>query len=273
MSYTYVLERNQYRDNDSGEFLSEQEILGYVDEIVQSGTEQASQLAGQYADGKLSAADLVTALKVELKTTTLQQAFLGRGGRGQMTQSDWGSLGRQLRLQYRDLRRLQNDLETKDITVGRLRQRTSLYFQRTREAFERANAKAFGLPPLPAYPGDLSTQCQAGCQCHWLIEKLPGNGNFHCAWVEDPNVENCEHCSARSTLWSSLSVVNGVLQPFTDVRLGAVDAAPNYKTVGDALMMDRADDPPPPIDLSEYSTVNDTSFDDMYRAMNVYSNQ
>lgn len=219
MTYTYMTLLNQYRNNATDEFLTELEIREYVQEIIDAGIERMSAVAADLGD-QLTPDGFMTVMKLELKTTTLQQALLGRGGRDQMTKADWGSVGRQLRLQYRDLRRFQADLETKPVSLAEVRRRLSLYFQKTREAYERANAKAYGLPPLPAYPGDLTSQCKAGCRCHWRIDKL-GEGRFQCFWENDPEAETCETCVGRRAAWYPLEVVQGVIRPFTMIKAEA----------------------------------------------------
>lgn len=213
MPYTYLNDLNQYRNDDTGELLSSEYIRAYVDEISAAGAEQVTNAVSE----DMSIADFMTAMKLEIKTSTIQQYLLGRGGRSAMTQADWGSIGRMLRLQYKEMRNLQAALDEGRLSVLETRRRVRLHFAKTREAYERANAKAFGLPTLPAYPGDLTSECQAGDQCHWRIVKLDGPGNFLAFWETSP-VENCTTCIDRHAAWHPLEIQHGVLQPFTMIK-------------------------------------------------------
>jgi hypothetical protein len=91
--------------------------------------------------------------------------------------------------------------------------RSKMYLNSAREAFERAKARAYGLPTLPAYPGDGQTVCRTNCRCTWRIEELfDDEGNvigWNCYWdmVDDPGT--CPDCTANAAKWSPLSIAVG----------------------------------------------------------------
>lgn len=61
--------------------------------------------------------------------------------------------------------------------------------------------------PLPAVPGDSSTQCQSNCRCKWDIKTLDeSNGDYDCYWILDPGAEHCQTCIQRDVDWKPLQV-------------------------------------------------------------------
>lgn len=71
------------------------------------------------------------------------------------------------------------------------------------------SGKTFGWP-LPAMPGDGTTQCLTHCRCAWRIDELEGDGNADAYWVLSA-VEHCQTCVERGSQWAPLKVRNGEL--------------------------------------------------------------
>lgn len=64
--------------------------------------------------------------------------------------------------------------------------------------------------PLPAMPGDGTTQCLTRCRCSWRIDELEGDGNADAYWVVSEG-ERCQTCIERGTQWAPLQIRNGEL--------------------------------------------------------------
>lgn len=62
--------------------------------------------------------------------------------------------------------------------------------------------------PLPAMPGDGSTQCLTNCGCAWDIQQLDGEGNYDCYWRRGKN-DSCQTCVGRSARWAPLRIRDG----------------------------------------------------------------
>jgi len=63
--------------------------------------------------------------------------------------------------------------------------------------------------PLPAYPGDMTTQCGTRCRCEWQVAPLKNSGDYNCIWRLDPNdAANCQTCEIRAARWQPLRVRN-----------------------------------------------------------------
>lgn len=67
------------------------------------------------------------------------------------------------------------------------------------------------LLPLPAMPGDGTSQCLTRCRCAWDITQLEGENNYDCTWVMSA-VEHCQICRQRALDWAPLKVRDGVVQ-------------------------------------------------------------
>lgn len=67
------------------------------------------------------------------------------------------------------------------------------------------------LLPLPAMPGDGSSQCLTNCGCGWVIVQLDGDGNYDCTWRRGKK-DTCQTCMQRSEEWAPLQIRGGELQ-------------------------------------------------------------
>jgi hypothetical protein len=65
--------------------------------------------------------------------------------------------------------------------------------------------------PLPAMPGDGTSQCLTHCHCAWDVVQLEGDGNYDCTW-EMSAVEHCQTCKQRAADWAPLKIRDGVVQ-------------------------------------------------------------
>lgn len=220
MPYQYVRSLNLYREVATGRFVAKETVMGYVMQVISAGDNKGYSIATLYSTGQLSADDYGRVLKQSLKETYLQQYMLGRGGKGEMTQKDYGALGYMLRVRYQEINNYVAEIKQREdsgipYTLDYLSNRNRLYYESSRQAYERGNSEAYGLPLLPAYPADGSTLCVSGCRCFWRIEKVAGG--FDCFWEIVPG-KNCKTCLDRNRLWYPLQVRDGIFVNFVDVR-------------------------------------------------------
>lgn len=62
--------------------------------------------------------------------------------------------------------------------------------------------------PLPAMPGDGSSQCLTSCKCSWLIQPIDAkNGDFNAYWKMG-DAEHCQTCQVRAADWNPLRIRN-----------------------------------------------------------------
>jgi hypothetical protein len=202
----------RYYNTETGRFLSKTEALGYVEQSLAASGSATDLLAGYVADGMLAPGDWRALMREEIKREYIREYLLGIGGRDQMTQADWGSIGGMLKEQYGYLDAFADDVAAGRLSEAQVRSRARMYVNSAREAYERANARAQsgGELVLPAYPGDGQTVCLTNCNCSWNIaEVYDENGvliGWDCTWVVNHAAENCDDCLANEQKWAPLEV-------------------------------------------------------------------
>ncbi len=67
--------------------------------------------------------------------------------------------------------------------------------------------------PLPAMPGDGTSQCLGNCTCSWSIEVLDEEaGDYDCTWVLESGSSHCQQCTERAEQWNPLQIRGFELQ-------------------------------------------------------------
>ncbi|RMG78485.1 MAG: phage portal protein, partial [Chloroflexi bacterium] len=175
---------------------------------------EAMELANQLERGQISPQQWLDQMTELLRRFHIAAGIVGVGG---VENVNNGTLNESENNFYDQLGYLVNWAQT-GIAIGlaadAILNRAMLYAANGRATAERARLRRMGLPELPAYPGDGTTDCRTNCKCRWDIKKLDGDGNFDCRWVIDPLYENCQHCVARSKTWQPLEIRGGVIKPY-----------------------------------------------------------
>jgi len=144
----------------------------------------------------------------EIKQANISASAAARGGWAQMTQSDWGAVGQQVRTQYDYLRNFANEIASgKQRLNGSALVRADLYGQAARGNFEemrRRMAKLEGMTeeirilgesdhcdsclsaaghwaPIGTLPRIGDSQCVTNCRCTFKYRRPNGNGG----WIYD----------------------------------------------------------------------------------------
>lgn len=86
--------------------------------------------------------------------------------------------------------------------------RSALYADATTGSWWMGATRGY---PLPAWPGDGTTQCKTKCQCSWDVQPLDGNGNADAYWRLG-RADHCQTCMQRSEDWAPLQIRNGEIQ-------------------------------------------------------------
>jgi len=227
MPWTWSDKSHRYHDSATGRFMGKAEVLGYVQDSLDSArTAPASTLVGGVnsagtdllsnlvSNEMMNPRDWHEMMREETKREVIRQYMLGRGGRGSMTAVDWGSCGGIIADQYRYLKDFAKLVEEGALSEGQIRARSAMYINSAREGFERGQARAYGLPELPAYPGDGKTICLTNCACSWEIEEVYDDaGNligWNCYWTLGiVKTEHCPDCLENTGKWNPLFITAG----------------------------------------------------------------
>lgn len=66
--------------------------------------------------------------------------------------------------------------------------------------------------PLPALPGDGTTQCLTNCRCAWNVVALDEEaGDYDAYWVYGATERHCQSCRERESQWNPLQIRGGEL--------------------------------------------------------------
>lgn len=187
----------------AGTYVGQARMVALRDDLIAAQKNTVTDLAEQVANGEITLNQWILSMRGEIKDTFLSEYMLGHGGRNSMTPSDWGRLGAMILAQYKFLDGFASDIAAGKYTQAAVAARARMYMEAASQAFERGNALSRGLPDLPAYPGDGSTQCRANCHCRWEIREQ--ETEWHCFWRLS-TAEHCPDCVARAGQWNPLTV-------------------------------------------------------------------
>jgi hypothetical protein len=179
---------------DSRQFGALRDLLG----------ERLDTLADDLATGRMTPDQWYESMQQELRLIHDTYARLGQGTLSQ-TRLDG---------QLTFLEGFRGDVEGMDAEA--IKRRARMYLDSGQASFHEALTTALGMPLLPAYPKDGSTQCRTNDLCFWRIEALPGNGNWNAYWTLRP-AENCPTCLARSMAWNPIEIRNGILGDYSRI--------------------------------------------------------
>lgn len=209
--YQWVTTARRYRDTETGRFVAAATVRNMAQESIDRTSSNADSLAARVAGGELNADDWRSLFREDIKREYIRQYLAGVGGINNMTAADWGSVGGMLADQYRYLDGFATEIANGNLTEGQIAARARMYISSAREAYERANARAYGLPDdaLPHIPGDGSTACLTNCKCYWNITEVrDADGNltgWNCRWTLTAT-ESCSDCIGRAGLYAPLFI-------------------------------------------------------------------
>jgi hypothetical protein len=126
--YTWSPGASRYRDAASGRFVALAAVEAAMD--VQAADHAASMrgLTEQLRDGRISLPQWQQGMAQEIKAAHVNGAQLAKGGRQQMTQSDYGFVGQRVREQLQYLRGFAGQIEGgKQPLDGRALRRAEMY--------------------------------------------------------------------------------------------------------------------------------------------------
>ena len=187
----------------AGTYVGQSRMVQLRDAFIAQSKVRTNALAAQIANGDITLQQWQMGMREVIKDTYINEYMLGAGGRNAMTQSDWGRVGQMVREQYEYVDRFARDIADGRYTEAGIAARARMYPESASQAYERGNTESRGMPQLPAYPGDGSTQCLSNCKCRWLIKET--DDAWECTWKISP-AENCPDCLDRAQRWAPLMV-------------------------------------------------------------------
>lgn len=118
------------------------------------------------------------------------------------------AVARDVRTQLRFLERFGVEIQSAGQFQPGWAARAAMYADSIKSPYWRGKVKML---PLPAMPGDGSTQCLTRCKCWWEISEV-GEGDYDCYWRLGATELHCQTCPQRSQEWAPLRIRGGVVQ-------------------------------------------------------------
>jgi hypothetical protein len=155
--YSYNPASNRYTDS-RGRFVSGDVVRDALNTVIAASQERTKQLTQDLRDGYISLATWQKGMAQEIRVTQGIAHATAKGGWGQMTKSDWGKVGNEVKRQTKYLNNLAKDIETGKVPLdGRLSARADLYPQAARNTYSRtegSSRKEAGLKEVKNILGD-----------------------------------------------------------------------------------------------------------------------
>jgi hypothetical protein len=167
-------------------------------------------LAEQMFTGGISLGQWEEQMKTMVKELHTSTATIGKGGWENMTQSDWGRAGAEIRAQYRYLHGFAEKVATDSDTMSlkAIQARAHMYGNASKYTAVLMQAGDLsggtkrhptGFDKLPFLPGDGSSECITNCKCQWVltvVDKTKTVQLIQAVWVLG-DAEHCKTCIER----------------------------------------------------------------------------
>jgi hypothetical protein len=201
-----------YRNDETGEVMNEETMIGLrndivdwqvdffskwpVDEDEEPKDEKDSNVLALLLLGIISLTIWEYRMRLALRDSAVIQYSVGRGGFGNMIDTDWAWLEGWLVVQYAFLNGFSADIAAGNLTELEIAARSYLYFSSSVAAFEQGRMKANHAElNLTRRPGDCTSECCARDRCFWSYSHL--EDRILCKWVRTAS-ESCETCIHRA---------------------------------------------------------------------------
>lgn len=166
-----------------GRLVPASEIRDVLDRTLASAADPIGELSTQLREGNIALDEWKLAMRQQVKDAHLAAAAAQKGGWDNLTQSDFGRVGRRVRDQYAFLEGFAQDVTSgKQRLDGTLRRRMELYTKAARETyneFGRVAAADKGRNIVGSFlnPADHCSECVAFDGMWYYIDSgLPVNG-------------------------------------------------------------------------------------------------
>lgn len=156
----------RWRNLASGQFVSNESVRTEVNRHIDAAQDNLQRLTQNMYSGNISLAQWQSGVALELKDGHLAQSMFAVGGRGNMTQANFGRVGGTLANEYSFLSNFADDIAAGRVSEAQALARISQYGNATGQSYWREWAREQdsialeGLHRLTRVPQDGSTICR-----------------------------------------------------------------------------------------------------------------
>lgn len=190
----------RFRD-EQGRFVAYAQVREWGEASLAATTERVREAA---LSG-MPSSDFEKLMRQQIKNEVARQYLLGIGGRNNLSPADYGAMGGVIADQYRYLEQMMAEYEAGNISVRELARRATMYINSTREAFNRAQTRVRGIPPLDMYPGD-GRSCEGLTNCKCFLEFHWRKGRWEIYWRLGQTEQHCRLCPDHAAEWNPLII-------------------------------------------------------------------
>lgn len=128
---------SRYINLSTGRFVSRAFVAGELEKVIAASQTNIEGITQSLLDGNIGIPEWQLSMEREIKAIHTAAGATARGGWAQMSQSDWGFVGSQVKKQYQYLDKFAQDIASgKQPMNGRLMVRAKLYAQSGRGTHE-----------------------------------------------------------------------------------------------------------------------------------------
>ena len=138
----YDQSTNQFRA-PNGKFIARNAIRAEIEKAVDVVGRKTEKIAKDLNAGKINIAEFQIQMRDEIKRASILSASVAKGGHKQMTASDWGKVGSDLKKQYAFLNKFARDIELGRVTGVKLENRAKSYAQNIRMIYLNSEKESF----------------------------------------------------------------------------------------------------------------------------------
>jgi hypothetical protein len=208
----------RYHNKKTGEFIGQKKMVEKRDIFTdrQKSRIADQELTEKLANGEITIQRWILRQREIVKQTFVDQYVMGKGGRNNMTQRDWGRVGNMLKDQYGYLQNFGQKIADGELSVAQIRNRSQMYISSSAQAFEKGKSASYGNFTLPAHPADGQTVCGSNCKCQWLITEF--DDRWECVWNINESAENCPDCQDNARRWNPLVILKSAARTQKDLE-------------------------------------------------------
>lgn len=185
--------------------------LAQLERVQATSRAVLQSLTQRMIEGHLPIPDWQAQMSKEVRLLLATSAAIARGGLAGVTPDDTLLVQRAAAIQDDYLGRWARSIADPTPTpLAFALTRAGMYAGSATSVFYQIQTLAMGLPDLPRYPGDGSTECLTYCKCRLRIDQLEGDRNYDVYWLIDIVAEHCPDCIALGTSWSPFRIRNGL---------------------------------------------------------------
>jgi hypothetical protein len=205
--YSWNERAGRYRDTKTGRYVSQTTLRNELEKVARQGKANMRALGEQLRSREISLAEWQLRMAQEVKSVHVAQAAAARGGWAQMSQSDWGYTGAQIRKQYEYLQHFADQVASGQQPLnGQVAARCGMYGDAGHTTHEKmrgrymANSMSMeeerrvltasescqgcieeagrGWVPLGTSAPIGSKECRANCKCYKEYRRVNADGSY-----------------------------------------------------------------------------------------------